>query len=646
MYYGKLKFKPCGKITAGGWLKDQLERSKKGMGGHLDELEPKMIIDPYIKKKTTAAWGDAAPGWGAEISGNFWYGAIALAFTLPDIELQKKVGDWVDAVLAVQCEDGYLGAYSDSDNLAEDYNAWGNACGMRALLLFAEASGRQDVFDAVHRGLLWFCRTDKWHFTAYGGSYICNLMAYVYTVTGDKELIDFCNRYEEYLNNTENDTFRVGSKAFIDDEFYYNQEHAAGYANLFARPANIFLADGDKNKLKASEKGYSKLMDKCFMVNGGISGNAEWLSPKSSTAETEYCTTTYFCSSLASLAAATGKAEYADVLEKAVFNVAQGARKKDERAITYFTAPNQLCATDHSSCVHDPHGMYAPAHSTSCCSVNSVVVMPEFVKNAAMTDSEDDLYILTYAPVHIEHQNTVLSIETMYPFRKDIKLKITSANGQKGDYSIYLRRPEWADGMSITACGKIVSEPDRNGFIKLEGGFEDGEEIYINIGMKPRIVELDDTDGADKHPLSVTYGPLCFCLPVKENWINKGNGYAQTELPDGWDWYEVQKVYDEPDGSASLHRLDGHAWNFAVTRQSLEESLTVTEEPTEGYVWEQYPIKISAKGWHAPYLYNHYTPRTNEPYGKTVPVSFEKTVSLVPFGCTNLRITCFPKADK
>ena len=53
MYYGKLKKLHCGKITARGWLKEQLERSKNGMGGHLDELDTKMFYDPYINKSTT-----------------------------------------------------------------------------------------------------------------------------------------------------------------------------------------------------------------------------------------------------------------------------------------------------------------------------------------------------------------------------------------------------------------------------------------------------------------------------------------------------------------------------------------------------------------------------------------------------------------
>ena len=90
MYYGKLKSLNCGKITAHGWLKEQLERSKNGMGGHLDELDTKMFYDPYINKSTTNVWGLSAPGWGAEIAGNYWTGLITLAFTLPDKIITKR----------------------------------------------------------------------------------------------------------------------------------------------------------------------------------------------------------------------------------------------------------------------------------------------------------------------------------------------------------------------------------------------------------------------------------------------------------------------------------------------------------------------------------------------------------------------------
>ena len=262
-----------------------------------------------------------------------------------------------------------------------------------------------------------------------------------------------------------------------------------------------------------------------------------------------------------------------------------------------------------------------------------------------MENENGDLHIIAYAPCLIEHKNAKIEIETLYPFRKDINIKITSNDDLPIDFSLYLKKPYWCDGIKVCANGKTFSEVNADGFIEVSGPFESGSQININVPMKPEIIELDDTDGADKSPLSVTYGPLCFCLPVKEKWIDKGNGYAQTELPDGWSWYEVQKDYDIIPLGASVNRLDAHSWNFATTKKVLEENITVTEEETDGYVWEKPMLTISVDGWHAPYLYNNYTPRTNEQYGKTVPISYKKTVKLVPYGCTALRITCFAKAN-
>ena len=46
--YNKLSKLPLGSITAQGWIQKQLLRNKEGMGGHLDELEPDMIANPFI----------------------------------------------------------------------------------------------------------------------------------------------------------------------------------------------------------------------------------------------------------------------------------------------------------------------------------------------------------------------------------------------------------------------------------------------------------------------------------------------------------------------------------------------------------------------------------------------------------------------
>ena len=106
--YNKLHKLPLGAVTAKGWLKEQLQRSKEGTGGHLDELEPDMIATPFINYSAYKARPGAndsatfAAGWSSEISGTYWTGLVQLAFTLNDEELIAKATKWIDGVLAHQ----------------------------------------------------------------------------------------------------------------------------------------------------------------------------------------------------------------------------------------------------------------------------------------------------------------------------------------------------------------------------------------------------------------------------------------------------------------------------------------------------------------------------------------------------------------
>ena len=157
--YQKLSKLPLGRITARGWLQEQLLRSKEGTGGHLDELEPDMIATTFINysafKRMPGATKDADPtfaaGWSSEISGTYWTGLVQLAFTLNDPELIAKAERWVNGVLAHQEPDGYMGGYPPHTDRKADYNAWGTAWCYRAMLSYYEATGRQDVLEAVNQ---------------------------------------------------------------------------------------------------------------------------------------------------------------------------------------------------------------------------------------------------------------------------------------------------------------------------------------------------------------------------------------------------------------------------------------------------------------------------------------------------------------
>ena len=76
----------------------------------------------------------------------------------------------------------------------------------------------------------------------------------------------------------------------------------------------------------------------------------------------------------------------------------------------------------------------------------------------------------------------------------------------------------------------------------------------------------------------------------------------------------------------------------------LPEDFTIEEIEHTGYVWENTPIKLHAYCYKAPYIMPPYPNRTTEPCGEYQPVTHKLPLTLEPFGCTNLRLTYFPKA--
>ena len=71
----------------------------------------------------------------------------------------------------------------------------------------------------------------------------------------------------------------------------------------------------------------------------------------------------------------------------------------------------------------------------------------------------------------------------------------------------------------------------------------------------------------------------------------------------------------------------------------------MTELPVDGYVWENPPICLQVPMYQAPYTYNSSGRRTQETWDCPVYVEGEEHLcTMVPHGCTNLRITYIPRA--
>lgn len=644
MHYSKLFPLPLGSITARGFLFDQLSRNKNGMGGHLDELEPEMIRDPYIGRKHVPGWDDAdQAAWGGEISGNYWTGLIELAYSLNDDELIRKAASWVDAALKNQHEDGYLGTFDpDKDDIYADYNAWGTACGMRALLAFYEATKRADVLKAVHRCMLWFCK--YWtgeKKTSYAGPYIIEPMVFCYYHTGDRRLIDFAEEYAEFLCG--HDIFKTSYKAFLKEPLEYNSNHTAGMGTQSRLPALLYTVTGKEDYLKASERILDEIYEKATHLSGSPVSVTEYLAPVTSTAETEYCSYAFYHTTDYYLSYITGKSKYGDRIEEMFYNGAQGARKKDERAIAYLSSPNQIYATEHSSSAFTDMQAYSPCYPTSCCPVNSVALLGNFVRSMFLRDNKNNIYANVYGPCSLHCDGVGIDEVTEYPFRNRVKFIIKEGSG----FSLFLRIPDWCEEYRVTLNKKeIAAEKNENGFAEISS-LKEGDVAEITFREETKILRVNDD--CKKHPIAIKRGTLLYSLHIDEVWTPYP-GRPATPLPEGWSWYRAEPKFDEADCRDMHERLglrkNQISWNIALDEALSPDDIKVELCDNGGYVWEDPKIKLHLTGYKAPYLCAPYPTRTFEPFGEKQTVTHKVKVTLVPYGCTNLRITYFPIAKK
>ena len=166
--------------------------------------------------------------------------------------------------------------------------------------------------------------------------------------------------------------------------------------------------------------------------------------------------------------------------------------------------------------------------------------------------------------------------------------------------------------------------------------------------MEVRITTLHDDDRLGMHPLSVFRGPLLYSLPIPEIWSGFP-GHPATPLPEGWQWYNVYPVippseFDVYDDMGMRRRLI--TWNAALPESLSPDAVTVRDDGTDGYPWEQPPITLQLTGYRAPYSYAPYPHKTLEPYVENGYAYVDEVMplTLVPYGTTALRISCFPRA--
>ena len=612
-------------IKPDGWLKRQLKIQADGLCGHLDEFWPDI--------KNSSWFGGHAEGW--ERAPYWLDGLIPLAVQLQDSILLKKVHRYLNYILEHQHADGWLGPKdSNVENLEkkENYDIWGQFLILKVLLQYYDLTKEERITNVIEKCL----RRINTHINFnplfdWGQSRWFEVLIPIYWLYEKKPenwLFDLAIKLEAQGFNW---------KGFFK-RWPMKQPTKKGEWNFMSHVVNNTMAIKAYAlwwKLTGKEEDrdtVNNIIKQLEMFHGTAVGTVtgdECLAGKSPIRGTELCSVVEQMYSLENLISIFGNSNHADILEKITYNALPAAFTSDMWGHQYDQQINQIECSKKENRPWNTNGSEANIFGLEphfgCCTVNFAQGWPKFTSNLWMKTQDNGIAVIAYAPstltTKIDKSDIIIKQETDYPFKDNVTITVSSNTNSK--FPLWIRIPNWCKETTIVIDEKKDIIIDNSGFIKLERAWEKNTVIYINFKMEAVLSKRNNNS------FVIQRGPLIYSLPIDEKRQRINISDPLKKLPHG-DW----EIY--PKGK----------WNYAlnISERQIENTITTNEKNVGAFPFsrETPPITIRLNGCEVPEWQNKNGSATDISRQNISYSDISTELTLIPYGCTNLRITEFP----
>jgi DUF1680 family protein len=643
----KFKELPLTSLKPNGWLRGYLEHQRDGLTGHIEAAGFPYNTNGWMVPEYDIAERHA--WWPYEQTAYWIDGALRCGYLLQDENLIARAAAQIEYVLTHPDGDGYLGpAFMKTPSM---FNRWPHSILFRAVTAYAEANGQPEIYNILARHYLSGSSPHS------GWREVCNIetILAVYEKTGNSRLLDIANAAFTEYNQRYPESDASLANLLSDRKA---TEHGVTFNETAKLGAILHSYTGNESYLQASINAYRKL-DRDQVLVDGVCSSTEGLKGKDPLDSHETCDIADYTWSCGHLLMATGNAEYADKIERACLNAAPGAVTADFKAMQYFSCPNQVIATTTSNHNLFYRGFdwmsYQPDPTVQCCVGDVNRILPNYASRMWMSDRNNGLAAVFYGPSQVTArlgstaQEVTIFEETAYPFSDEIIFTIKTR--EPVEFPFTLRIPGWCQSAQLLINGEPIDSHFTPGnFITLQQTFSDGDHLRLELPM------LIKTMRWPRGGISIERGPLVYSLKIEEIWS------------------EVNEETHHLPAFPALNLYTASLWNYALDLDENDpaQDIEVVEHEYSNDPWriDTAPLELRVPArrvlrWQLSkrksFPSEHMGPQGHRRYHHTGNFVFTpqipstrtlhhrlgkrlERISLIPYGCTKLRITIFPYA--
>ena len=329
---------------------------------------------------------------------------------------------------------------------------------------------------------------------------------------------------ESYLNSA--------SKYADMDASYYQvhlplleQETAEGHAvrvmYLCTGMADVALATGNEALLQTLDTLWKNVTGKRMYITGGVGsqGDGERFTIDydlpNDTCYTETCAAIGLAMWGLRMLRLAPKAEYADVMERALYNnMLSGIALDGEH---YFYVNPLMIKPDVAHYRSDHEGV-EPVRvkwfGCACCPPNVIRTLcglGSYVYTKEDHRIYQHLYVGNQAALEVNGSKVTLTCESDMPWEGKAKVSVSAEK----PFELALRVPGYAQNYAVEKNGKVMQPAMQNGYAIVN--VQDGDVVSVSFGMEPIVWCANPKVTEDCGKVAITRGPLVYCAEEKDN---------------------------------------------------------------------------------------------------------------------------------